>query len=65
MCMALLFFSTREDANSSDFNIRVVADISCDIDGPVASTFRPSTIKILFMVIILLLKKKMNLLMMG
>ena len=39
------FLFTREDANSSDFNIRVVADISCDIDGPVASTIRPSTIK--------------------
>ena len=26
------------------FNIEVVADISCDIDGPVASTLRPSTI---------------------
>ena len=39
------FLFTREDANSSDFNIRVVADISCDIDGPVASTIRSSTIK--------------------
>ena len=39
------FLFTREDANSSDFKIRVVADISCDIDGPVASTIRPSTIK--------------------
>jgi alanine dehydrogenase len=27
-----------------DFNIELVADISCDIDGPVASTIRPSTI---------------------
>lgn len=35
---------TREDAVSPDFNIRVVADISCDIDGPVASTIRASTI---------------------
>jgi len=38
------FLFTREDAKSLDFNIKVVADISCDIDGPVASTIRPSTI---------------------
>ncbi len=38
------FIFTREDAKSPDFNIKVVADISCDIDGPVASTIRPSTI---------------------
>ncbi len=35
---------TREDAKSTAFKIRTVADISCDIDGPVASTIRPSTI---------------------
>jgi alanine dehydrogenase len=35
---------TRKDAKSEDFNIKVVADISCDIDGPVASTIRSSTI---------------------
>ena len=34
----------RQDAKQADFNIKVVADISCDIDGPVASTIRPSTI---------------------
>ena len=28
-----------------DFKIRTIADISCDIDGPVASTIRPSTIE--------------------
>lgn len=39
------FIFTREDAKSEDFNISVVADISCDIDGPVASTLRPSTIE--------------------
>ncbi len=39
------YLFTREDAKSSDFNIKFVADISCDIDGPVASTIRPSTIK--------------------
>ena len=38
------FIFSREDAKSSEFNITVVADISCDIDGPVASTLRPSTI---------------------
>ncbi len=35
---------TREDVKSPDFNIKVVADISCDIDGPVATTLRASTI---------------------
>lgn len=38
------YIFTREDARNPDFRIRVVADISCDIDGPVASTLRPSTI---------------------
>jgi alanine dehydrogenase len=38
------YIFTREDAKSKDFNIKVVADISCDIDGPVASTIRSSTI---------------------
>ncbi|MEM6718723.1 MAG: NAD(P)-dependent oxidoreductase [Bacteroidota bacterium] len=38
------FLFTREDAKHPDFNINLVADISCDIDGPVASTIRPSTI---------------------
>ncbi|MEH6679106.1 MAG: NAD(P)-dependent oxidoreductase [Sediminicola sp.] len=38
------FLFTREDAKRPDFKIRVVADISCDIDGPVASTIRSSTI---------------------
>jgi len=38
------FLFTREDAKSDDFNIQLVADVSCDIDGPVASTIRPSTI---------------------
>jgi alanine dehydrogenase len=39
------FLFTREDARSEFFNINLVADISCDIDGPVASTLRPSTIE--------------------
>ncbi|PQB06012.1 NAD(P)-dependent oxidoreductase [Aureitalea marina] len=38
------FLFTREDARQADFAIRYIADISCDIDGPVASTIRPSTI---------------------
>ena len=39
------YIFTREDAKSKNFNIKVVADISCDIDGPVASTIRSSTIE--------------------
>ncbi len=39
------YFFTREEAKANDFNIKVVADISCDIDGPVACTIRPSTIE--------------------
>ncbi|WP_353778030.1 NAD(P)-dependent oxidoreductase [Winogradskyella sp. 3972H.M.0a.05] len=38
------YLFTREDAKHPDFNINLVADVSCDIDGPVASTIRPSTI---------------------
>jgi alanine dehydrogenase len=38
------YLYTREDAKHKDFKIRVVADVSCDIDGPVATTIRPSTI---------------------
>ncbi|MGB3150974.1 MAG: alanine dehydrogenase [Maribacter sp.] len=38
------YLFTREDAKQPDFKIKVVADVSCDIDGPVASTVRPSTI---------------------
>ena len=38
------YLFTREDAKHPDFNIKVVADVSCDIDGPVAVTIRPSTI---------------------
>jgi len=38
------YLFTREDAKDPDFNIDLIADISCDIDGPVASTIRPSTI---------------------
>ena len=38
------YLFTRNDVKSSDFNISVVADVSCDIDGPVATTIRPSII---------------------
>jgi alanine dehydrogenase len=38
------FLFTREDAKCSNFKIKAIADISCDIDGPVASTIRSSTI---------------------
>jgi alanine dehydrogenase len=38
------FLYTREDARHPDFKISVVADVSCDIDGPVGTTIRPSTI---------------------
>lgn len=39
------YLFTRQDAKQSDFRINLVADISCDIDGPVASTIRSSTIE--------------------
>jgi len=38
-----VFFS-KEDMKKSDFRITVVADISCDINGPVPSTLRATTI---------------------
>lgn len=38
------YLFTREDAKRKDFNINIVVDISCDVDGPVASTLRASTI---------------------
>lgn len=38
------FIFTKEDLKRKDVRVSVVADISCDIDGPVASTIRPSTI---------------------
>ncbi|MEX1190772.1 MAG: NAD(P)-dependent oxidoreductase [Brumimicrobium sp.] len=39
------FLYTREDLKSDKIRTSVVADISCDIDGPVASTIRASTIE--------------------
>jgi alanine dehydrogenase len=38
------YIFTREDAKKPQFKIKVVADISCDVDGPVACTLRASTI---------------------
>ncbi|WP_299711032.1 NAD(P)-dependent oxidoreductase [uncultured Tenacibaculum sp.] len=38
------YLFTRNDVKSEDFNIKYVADISCDVDGPVATTLRASTI---------------------
>ena len=37
-------FFTAEDAKQLGFRIKYIADISCDINGPIASTIRPSTI---------------------
>ena len=39
------FLFTKEDAKSPDFKIKFVGDISCDIDGPIACTIRPSTVE--------------------
>ena len=38
------FLFTRDDMKLPEWKVGVVADISCDIDGPVACTLRPSTI---------------------
>jgi alanine dehydrogenase len=38
------YLFTRQNAKLADFKIKYVADISCDVDGPVASTLRASTI---------------------
>jgi len=38
------FLFSREDVKNKNFKIKIVADISCDIDGPIASTIRSSTI---------------------
>ena len=36
---------TKEMLNASDCKVKVVADISCDVNGPIASTLRSSTIE--------------------
>lgn len=38
------YLFTREDAKHPEWKTKVIADVSCDIDGPIASTLRPSTI---------------------
>ncbi len=38
------FIFTRDDLKKENVRLSVVADISCDIDGPVACTLRPSKI---------------------
>ncbi|HOD11382.1 MAG TPA: alanine dehydrogenase, partial [Flavobacterium sp.] len=35
---------TRDMLNAPDCKIKVVADISCDVDGPIACTIKASTI---------------------
>ncbi|MBM72226.1 MAG: alanine dehydrogenase [Crocinitomicaceae bacterium] len=38
------YIITREDLKDKELRLKVVADVSCDIDGPVACTIRPSTV---------------------
>ncbi len=38
------YIVTKEDLKKDDVRLSVVADISCDINGPIASTIRPSKI---------------------
>ncbi len=38
------FLFSRDDMKRPTWKVKVVADVSCDIDGPVACTLRPSTI---------------------
>lgn len=38
-------FMTRDDIKREDFRIRIIADISCDINGPIPCTLRASTIE--------------------
>jgi alanine dehydrogenase len=37
-------FFTKEDMRSPDFRITVIADVSCDVPGPIPSTLRATTI---------------------
>jgi saccharopine dehydrogenase (NAD+, L-lysine forming) len=37
-------FFTKEDMKNPDFKISIIADISCDINGPIPSTIRATTI---------------------
>lgn len=38
------YLFTNEDAKASECSLKVIGDISCDIDGPIVSTIRPSTV---------------------
>lgn len=38
------YIYTHSDVQHPDWKVKVVADVSCDVDGPVASTLRASTI---------------------
>jgi len=38
-------FMELEDMKSSDFKMSLIADVSCDVDGPIPSTVRASTIE--------------------
>jgi alanine dehydrogenase len=38
------YIITREDFRAEGMRLKVVADVSCDIDGPVACTIKPSTV---------------------
>lgn len=38
-------FFTHEEMKDSDFRIKIISDISCDIPGPIPSTIRTSTIE--------------------
>jgi hypothetical protein len=40
------YIITREDLKDEELRLKVVADVSCDIDGPVACTIRPSSIAV-------------------
>lgn len=37
-------FFTKNDVSSPDFRLKIVADVSCDIAGPIPTTVRPSSI---------------------
>lgn len=38
-------FITRNDMKREDFRTRIIADVSCDVNGPIPSTLRASTIE--------------------
>ncbi|MBN1251596.1 MAG: hypothetical protein JXR51_15880 [Bacteroidales bacterium] len=38
-------FMTKDEMKAKDFKISLIADVSCDVDGPIPSTLRASTIE--------------------